>query len=101
MFTVSGDFVDVRLNGILVGVFAKNAEGELTHPDTSTHTHVVFNEPTSDARVTAHVEQTESRSRAPSSASLPDRVLTTKSEEWRTPNELDNGTLAVVEIGNA
>lgn len=47
-----------RLNGTLVGVFAKNAAGELTHPDTSTHTHVVFNEPTSDARVTAHVEQT-------------------------------------------
>ncbi|QDU42747.1 hypothetical protein Mal52_12140 [Symmachiella dynata] len=47
-----------RLTGTLVGVFAKNAAGELTHPDTSTHTHVVFNEPNSDARVTAHVEQT-------------------------------------------
>lgn len=47
-----------RLNGTLVGVFAKNAAGELTHPDTSTHTHVVFNEPTSDAQVTGHVEQT-------------------------------------------
>lgn len=46
-----------RRKGTLVGVFAKDAAGDLTHPDSSTHTHIIFNQSTSDSKLTAHVEQ--------------------------------------------
>jgi alpha-acetolactate decarboxylase len=50
-----GDLESVR--GTLVGVFAKHAVGDLTHPDTSTHTHVLFTDNASGGIVTGHVER--------------------------------------------
>jgi hypothetical protein len=50
-----GDLESVR--GTLVGVFAKDAVGDLTHPDTSTHTHVLFKDGASGEIVTGHVER--------------------------------------------
>ena len=44
-----------KLPGTLVGVFARNAAGVLTHPGVSTHTHVVFAAPDGQQR-TGHVE---------------------------------------------
>jgi hypothetical protein len=46
-----------EIGGRLVGVFAKDAVGNLTHPATSTHTHLLFKDPTSGKTVTGHVEQ--------------------------------------------
>ena len=89
IFTVEGEFTDVRLHvingacpirarmrketlsdqvqpfesemssvrGKIVGVFAKDAVGKLTHPATSTHCHLVFTDPVSGKTVTGHLEQ--------------------------------------------
>ena len=46
-----------KLRGTLVGVYAEDAVGNLTHPDTSCHLHVIFTDPKSGKRVTGHVEQ--------------------------------------------
>jgi len=46
-----------KVRGTLVGVYAEDAVGNLTHPDTSCHVHVIFNDPASGKRVTGHVEQ--------------------------------------------
>ena len=43
------------IKGKLVGVFATDSAGNLTHPGTSTHTHVVFSE--GDESFTGHVER--------------------------------------------
>jgi alpha-acetolactate decarboxylase len=88
VFTIDGEFSDVRLHvingacpmharlkeidipaaqapfegkypsvrGRLVGVYATNAVGTLTHPATSTHVHLIF-EDASGVRATGHVEQ--------------------------------------------
>ncbi len=50
----SGTFA--TLQGTLVGVFAKNAAGKITHPGNSTHTHVVFTDPKTGRKLTGHVE---------------------------------------------
>ena len=42
------------LKGTLVGIYAKDAVGNLTHPGTSTHTHVVYSQ--QDNNFTGHVE---------------------------------------------
>ena len=89
IFTVDGEFSDVRLHiingacpiharmkkidlpresspyegemsaikGKLVGVFAKDAVGDLTHPATSTHAHLIFKDPKSGQVVTGHLER--------------------------------------------
>ena len=89
MFTVVGEFSDVRLHvingacpiharihkiqlakneqpfesdlprvtGTLVGVFAIDAVGNLTHPDTSTHTHIVYRDANSGKQLTGHLER--------------------------------------------
>lgn len=44
------------VRGVLVGVFAEDAVGKLTHPDASTHTHVVFSDEATGETVTGHVE---------------------------------------------
>jgi alpha-acetolactate decarboxylase len=49
-------FESVR--GTLVGIFAKNAVGHLTHPGTSNHSHILFQDTGTGDLVTAHVEQT-------------------------------------------
>jgi alpha-acetolactate decarboxylase len=46
-----------RIQGTLVGVFAKDAVGDITHPATSTHMHLVFRDGKSGKSVTGHVEQ--------------------------------------------
>jgi hypothetical protein len=89
VFTVEGEFTDVRLHvingacpvharmkkiqlppelrpferemagvrGKVVGVFAKDAVGDLTHPATSTHVHLLYKDPDTGKLVTAHLEQ--------------------------------------------
>jgi hypothetical protein len=46
-----------KMRGRVVGVFAENAVGSLTHPATSTHAHILFEDPNSGKTVTAHLEQ--------------------------------------------
>jgi len=45
------------VRGKLVGVFAKDAVGDLTHPATSTHVHLLYEDPDTGKLVTAHLEQ--------------------------------------------
>ena len=45
------------VSGRIVGVFAEDAVGRLTHPATSTHTHVLFDDPATGKTVTGHVEK--------------------------------------------
>jgi alpha-acetolactate decarboxylase len=45
-----------KVRGTLVGIFAKDAVGNLTHPATSMHTHAIFGTKRSK-RVTGHVER--------------------------------------------
>ncbi len=52
------------LGGTLLGVFVENSVGNLTHPGTSVHAHLVFNDPLSGAKVTGHVEKVGIRSGA-------------------------------------
>ena len=49
------EFASVR--GKLVGIFAENAVGELTHPGSSTHVHLIYQDPASGEPLTGHVEQ--------------------------------------------
>ena len=44
------------ITGTLVGIYAKNAAGNLTHPDKSTHTHVVFKFVDDGPELTGHVD---------------------------------------------
>jgi len=45
------------IRGTLLGIHAADAVGELTHPATSTHVHLVYVERESGALVTAHLER--------------------------------------------
>ena len=42
--------------GVLVGVFAKDAAGNITHPGSSSHTHVILGVDGAERKVTGHVE---------------------------------------------
>jgi alpha-acetolactate decarboxylase len=46
-----------KVRGTLVGVYAKDQVGNITHPDTATHMHLVFTDSASGKTVTGHVEQ--------------------------------------------
>jgi alpha-acetolactate decarboxylase len=46
-----------KVRGTVVGVFAKDAVGDLTHPATSTHLHLVFKDAKTGQMLTGHVEQ--------------------------------------------
>ncbi|MEZ4647586.1 MAG: acetolactate decarboxylase [Candidatus Eisenbacteria bacterium] len=46
-----------RLQGTVVGVYAEDAVGKLTHPATSTHAHIIFVDPETGATLTAHLEK--------------------------------------------
>jgi alpha-acetolactate decarboxylase len=46
-----------NVRGTIVGVFAKDAVGDITHPATSTHTHLLFKDAGSGKTVTGHIEQ--------------------------------------------
>lgn len=45
------------LRGTVVGVYAAGSVGTLTHPDTSTHVHLIYTDPGSGERVTGHLER--------------------------------------------
>ncbi len=47
------------VRGTVVGIFAKNAVGNITHPATSTHMHLVYEDAKIGKLVTGHVEQIE------------------------------------------
>ncbi|MCA9263399.1 MAG: hypothetical protein KDA60_06100, partial [Planctomycetales bacterium] len=89
IFTIEGEFTDVRLHvingtcpiharmkktelseqsrpfedelpkvsGKVVGVFAKDAVGNLTHPATSTHIHLLYTDLATGKMITGHLEQ--------------------------------------------
>lgn len=44
------------VSGTLVGVFAKDAVGNVTHPGTMVHVHLIYTDPQSGRQVTGHVE---------------------------------------------
>lgn len=50
-----GEYATIR--GKIVGIYAEDAVGKLTHPATSTHVHLVFKDPASGQTVTGHVER--------------------------------------------
>lgn len=45
------------LAGTAVGLYAEGSVGELTHPATSTHTHLIYEDPRTGHRVTGHLER--------------------------------------------
>ncbi len=47
-----------RVEGMVVGIFAKDAVGKLTHPATMTHAHLVFKNAETGSLMTAHIERT-------------------------------------------
>lgn len=47
----------MQVHGRLVGVYAKDQVGNLTHPATSTHVHLLFTDPDTGAEVTGHLER--------------------------------------------
>lgn len=46
-----------EISGKVVGIFAKDAVGKLTHPATSTHLHLLYTDPETGKRVTGHLEK--------------------------------------------
>ena len=50
-----GEMSQVR--GKLVGVFAKDSVGNITHPATWAHMHLLYQDPETGKTVTGHVEQ--------------------------------------------
>jgi alpha-acetolactate decarboxylase len=46
-----------KVRGTIVGVFAKDAVGDITHPATSTHLHLVFKDAKTGKLLTGHLEQ--------------------------------------------
>lgn len=45
------------VSGTLVGVYATDSVGRLTHPATKTHTHLIYTDAATGERVTGHVER--------------------------------------------
>jgi len=45
------------LDGTLVGVYAADSVGALTHPATSVHVHLIYTDPNTGKQVTGHVER--------------------------------------------
>jgi hypothetical protein len=50
-----GEYRSIR--GKVVGIYAEDAVGTLTHPATSTHVHLMFKDAASGEMVTGHVER--------------------------------------------
>jgi alpha-acetolactate decarboxylase len=46
------------IQGTIVGVFAKDSSGRLTHPGTSVHAHLIYQSPETGEWLTGHIEQT-------------------------------------------
>lgn len=45
------------VHGTIVGLFATNAEGTMTHPGTTTHLHLIYTDDATGAKLNGHVEQ--------------------------------------------
>jgi hypothetical protein len=45
------------LSGTLIGVYAADSVGKLTHPDTSVHVHLIYTDPQTGKQITGHVER--------------------------------------------
>lgn len=45
------------VSGTLVGVYAADSVGKLTHPDTSVHIHLIYTDPETGKPVTGHIER--------------------------------------------
>lgn len=48
-----------RVRGMVIGIYAKDAVGKLTHPGTSTHMHLIFKDDARGIELTGHVEKIE------------------------------------------
>ena len=46
-----------KVTGRIVGVFAKDAVGDMTHPATSMHMHLLYRDPATGKMLTGHLEQ--------------------------------------------
>lgn len=46
------------ISGKIIGVFAKDAAGKLTHPATKTHKHLIYKDGSSEQALTGHIEST-------------------------------------------
>lgn len=46
-----------KLKGTLVGIYAADSVGKLTHPATTTHVHLIYTDKETGHRVTAHIEK--------------------------------------------
>ena len=51
------EFETESVKGIVVGVYAADSVGKLTHPATSQHSHLVYTDAATGQRVTGHLEQ--------------------------------------------
>ncbi len=45
------------MNATVIGVYAQDSVGKLTHPDTAQHAHLIYYDPASKQRVTGHLEK--------------------------------------------
>ncbi len=46
-----------KVSGTIVGVYAKDAVGNLTHPATSTHVHLIYKDEATGNLLTGHIEK--------------------------------------------
>ncbi len=46
-----------EIDGMIIGVYAKDAVGRITHPGTATHMHLIYRDPVGGSSVTGHLEQ--------------------------------------------
>lgn len=51
------EFAEDAIKGTVVGVYAADSVGKLTHPATSTHTHLIYSDSNETMRLTAHIEK--------------------------------------------
>lgn len=51
------EFESGTITGTLVGIYAEDSVGKLTHPDTSIHAHLLYKDPATGETVTGHIEQ--------------------------------------------
>jgi alpha-acetolactate decarboxylase len=50
------EFETKTVNATVIGVYAQDSVGKLTHPDTAQHAHLIYYDPASEQRVTGHLE---------------------------------------------
>lgn len=46
-----------KIRGTVIGVYAQDTVGKLTHPSTSTHCHLIFEDPDTGVKLTGHLER--------------------------------------------